>query len=76
MALTCFRCGKTPEELEEYQPGNEDSGASWEEGDFESPSDYVRQEEGTYNPETKRFCCTTCYIAIGMPSTPQGWKAP
>ena len=71
MTPRCIRCGKAPEEIEEYQPGQ-----AWEEGDFESPSDYVRQEEGTYNPKTERFACTECYIEMGMPTEPGGWKAP
>ena len=76
MEARCIRCHKTPEEIEEYQPGDEDSGRAWEEGDFESPSDYVRHEEGTYNPVNGHFTCTECYIAIGMPTQEGGWKAP
>ncbi len=69
---TCFRCGKTPEEIPEY-----DEGGVWDKEDgYVSPSDFVCSEEGTYNPITKRFACTECYIAIGMPSSRLGWKAP
>jgi hypothetical protein len=71
MESKCFRCGRSPDEIEEYQPGE-----AWEEGDFDSPSDFVREEEGTYNPENGHFACTECYIAIGMPASPVGWRAP
>lgn len=37
---------------------------------------YVRTEEGTYNPANGHFVCTPCYIEIGMPSSPTGWIAP
>ena len=67
----CFKCKKTPEEILEYQPGE-----FWEEGDFESPSDFVQQEEGTYNPNNGHFACTDCYIKIGMPASSYGWTAP
>lgn len=40
----------------------------------ESPNDYAMQD-GTYNPETNEFCCDECYIKLGMPSGPSGWKA-
>lgn len=43
---------------------------------FITPDDYVWQEEGTLNPKNGHFLCTTCYIAAGMPSSSQGWKAP
>ena len=37
---------------------------------------YVRQEEGTYNPENGHFLCDMCYIKAGMPSSPYGWRCP
>lgn len=40
----------------------------------ESPNDYAMQD-GTYNPDTNEFCCDECYIALGAPSSPTGWKA-
>lgn len=40
------------------------------------PDDYVREEEGTYNPANGHFLCTDCYIKAGMPSSPRGWVAP
>lgn len=61
----CFRCGRPASSFPEYRNFT----------DVEAVA-YVRQEEGTYNPETNRFACDGCYIAIGMPSGPNGWMAP
>lgn len=36
----------------------------------------MAQSDGTYNPETFHFCCDRCYIEIGQPSSPTGWRAP
>lgn len=67
--MKCFRCLKTPDQIPEYAEIAAEEGMS--------PEDYVRSEEGTFNPETQTFACTSCYIAIGMPSAPwPGWKAP
>jgi hypothetical protein len=66
----CFRCGRTPDELPEYFPANTES-------NILDPIEYVKAEEGTYNIANGHFCCTDCYIAIGMPTAPgRGWKAP
>lgn len=68
----CFRCGKPASSFPEY----------WEhptprsDGGTGTEADYVRREEGTYNPDTNRFACDACYIAIGMPSALRGWRAP
>lgn len=71
----CFRCGKPAGSFEEYD--------YFEESEREvhgSRADYVKREEGTYNPETNRFACDACYIAIGMPvggpGSDYGWRAP
>ena len=72
--IVCFRCGKRPHQLLEYLDAVFQDGL--EEGEEESPENYVKREEGTYNPDTETFCCTACYIMIGMPSSPNGWKAP
>lgn len=65
--VICIGCGKKPEELKEYsmdlRPG-------------QTPTDYVRAEEGTYNPNNGHFLCTPCYSDAGMPSSPRGWVAP
>lgn len=69
MTPRCFKCHRTPAEIEEYVAMCEDG---------ESPDEYVRREEGTYNPENGHFACTKCYVAIGMPSRsfPRRWVAP
>lgn len=43
----CFRCGKPASSFPEYD-------YQFASGDR---ADYVRNEEGTYNPETNRFAC-------------------
>jgi hypothetical protein len=67
--IICFQCLKSPEDLEEYSP--EMTGSTL------SATEYVQQEEGTYNPANGHFCCTPCYIRIAMPDAlGRGWKAP
>jgi len=67
--MQCAVCRKTPDELEEYvEAAKEDSDR------YENSEEYVRNEEGTFNPRNNLFICTLCYIAIGMPSGPRGWK--
>lgn len=39
-------------------------------------AEYVRAEEGTYNPTNGHFLCDRCYIEAGMPSAPGGWRCP
>lgn len=68
----CFRCGKPASSFEAYGR----HGSIGDDLQVISAADYVRQEEGTYNPETNRFACDGCYIAIGMPAAPGGWRAP
>lgn len=65
--VVCFNCHRTPDQISEYSEemtGNPD------------PIAYVQREEGTYNRDNGHFCCTDCYISIGMPSSPTGWRAP
>lgn len=59
MDARCAKCGKSPEEITEYVI------ASIEED--MTPSDYVKSEEGTYNPKNGHFYCTSCYVRLGMP---------
>lgn len=40
-----------------------------------TPDDYVWNQEGTLDQDTGLFLCDDCYIAVGMPSAPGGWKA-
>jgi predicted alternative tryptophan synthase beta-subunit len=41
-----------------------------------TPERYVACEEGTFNCNNGHFACTTCYVKMGMPSSPRGWVAP
>ena len=70
MEPLCTGCNKHPNDIEEYVETAKEEGME--------PAQYVREEEGTYNPENEHFLCTTCYIHAGMPSLPypQSWKAP
>jgi len=63
----CIGCNKTPEEIEEYILIAEEEKMT--------PTEFVRQEEGTYNRENGHFVCTKCYLEMGMPSSPKGWVA-
>lgn len=60
----CSFCGRTANQIMEYWPEITQELATAEE--------QVKQD-GTYNPEKNQFCCTDCYISIGMPSSPTGW---
>lgn len=66
----CNGCGKKPEELACYNPADL--------GFDGSATEYVRQEEGTYNPMNGHFLCDTCYIKEGQPVGRKGtrWTAP
>jgi hypothetical protein len=66
--MICIGCGKTPDQIEEYI----DAASALD----MTPAEYVRSEEGTFNPDNGHFACTGCYIAMGMPSSPRGWIAP
>lgn len=68
----CFRCGKPASSFSDYDMYVSEG----EDGGPATRADAVRNEEGTYNPDTNRFACDACYIAIGMPTAPEGWKAP
>lgn len=69
--LVCFNCHRTPEEITEYTPA-----MTGETGLLADPEEYVWDQEGTLNRENGHFACTECYIRIGQPSSPTGWKAP
>lgn len=59
MELRCLKCGKKPEELQEYVDAAHEEECSVEE--------YVIRSEGTFNHNTGYFWCTPCYVEIGMP---------
>lgn len=50
----CNGCGKTPDELPCYTYPAAEEGLT--------PSDYVRREEGTFNPANGHFLCDDCFI--------------
>lgn len=62
------RCNRKPAQIREYALAAEDC--------YMTADEYVRREEGTYNQYNGHFLCTACYIAAGMPTTPDGWKCP
>ena len=64
----CIGCNKQPHEIEEYIECAKEEG--------ETPAEYVRKEEGTYNHTNGHFLCTICYVKQGMPSSSRGWIAP
>ena len=66
--MICVGCRKRPSELTEYIEAAREYG--------ETPEQFVRKEEGTFNPSNGHFLCTECYVAAGMPSAPGGWLAP
>jgi hypothetical protein len=63
----CIGCDKHPDQLSCY--------LSCAEAEDLSPDDYVRKEEGTFNPDNGHFLCDNCYISAGMPTAPGGWIA-
>ena len=66
--IRCQGCKLTPGELTEYVEAAQDCDLT--------PEQYVRMEEGTFNPANGHFLCTACYIDAGEPSSPEGWKCP
>ena len=63
--LNCIRCGRTPEDLSEYQDLADHS-----DGEYATAYEACWEEEGTLNHVTGLFACTSCYIRLGMPSAP------
>jgi hypothetical protein len=68
MKPVCIGCGKTPEQLAIYTDKRIIRHLT--------PDEYVSTHEGTYNAENGHFTCDLCYIAMGMPTSPDGWIAP
>ena len=75
MEIFCIGCGKIPEQLQEYI---EMALCESTPDKPLTPTQYVQQEEGTYNRENGHFACTSCYIKMGQPSRPfpDRWVAP
>lgn len=63
----CFVCKRPASEIPDVLIGAEHEETT--------PAEFAR-EDGTYNSESNQFVCTSDYVAIGMPSSPTGWKAP
>jgi len=57
--IKCRGCGKQPHEIAEYRYAAI--------GENVTPEDYVKQEEGTYDPRTDQFLCTDCDVKAGTP---------
>jgi hypothetical protein len=66
--IICFCCGHLPEEIDSIVDSAKEEGLT--------PDQWIMKEEGTYNPKSRQFCCDRCYIDLGMPTAPHGWKAP
>ena len=64
---TCSVCRKAASEIDSIVLRAEDEGMS--------AAEYAC-EDGTYNVVNNRFVCDADYVAIGMPSSADGWKAP
>jgi hypothetical protein len=67
----CHYCGKPASEDAECRALARDEPDYYTGG----PADVAR-EDGTYNRASNQYACTRCYIGIGMPSSPTGWKVP
>lgn len=69
LTLVCVGCDRGPEEIPEYHDL-----AKIEKYPTATAACY--SEEGTLNYTNGHFACTSCYINMGMPTAPGGWKAP
>jgi len=61
--LNCVGCQREPKDIPEYQEAAE--------REEMAPTEYVRFDEGTYDIQTDMFCCTNCYVSMGMPLNTQ-----
>lgn len=66
-AIKCAICGKPPEEIDEY--------VYMAASEQMTPEEFVRAEEGTFDPESGMFLCTVDYIRAGSPSGWPRWRA-
>lgn len=58
--LHCPFCKRNPSQIIEYREKAKELKMSAEA--------YVRMDEGTYDKSTNLFCCTSCYVNIGLPT--------
>jgi hypothetical protein len=65
--VRCIYCKRNPEEIPDCVDNPEQD---------PDPTHFVIENEGTFNHGNGHFACTDCYIAIGMPASPRGWRAP
>jgi hypothetical protein len=66
--VKCVVCGKHPSELMEYIE------AAKEYEPPISPVEYIVREEGTFSWPEEIFCCTVCYVNVGMPLGRAQWS--
>ena len=77
LEIRCNGCKKVPEDIGEYvHYAKAENAYADSPNEYITPTQYVQDQEGTYNPENGHFLCTECYINAGMPSSRWGWKAP
>lgn len=57
--VKCRGCGKCPDALKECVNGSRIEEVT--------PEEYVKQNDGTYNPATGLFYCDMCYVKSGCP---------
>lgn len=57
--MKCPYCDRQPKDIGEY--------VNPAEVEEMTPEAFVKRYEGTYHTKTDLFCCTACYIKIGMP---------
>lgn len=65
--MHCPYCKRKPNEIDEYKLLAKEHEMTAE--------DYVRMDEGTYDSKTNLYCCTSCYIHLGMPTRQQLFEA-
>lgn len=64
----CIGCNRRPDDIREFATEAEHDGITADE--------WVRENEGSYNPDNGHFLCTECYVKRGAPSSHEGWRAP
>ncbi len=59
MDIKCKVCGKHPNDIKDY--------TYYARREKVTNEQYVKENEGTYNPKTGLFYCDACYIKSGLP---------